>query len=319
MAVYTHVDHNTLANFLKRYDLGTVVTFKGIAEGVENSNYLLETEQNRFILTLYEKRANPADLPYFLDLMDHLANAGLPAPRPIKDTSGKALQSLLGKPACLISFLPGVSVDAPSEDHCASMGTMLAKMHRALSGFEQKRANDLSLDGWIALTNKTVTAADTVKEGLGSFIREEISFLQENWPQNLPCGTIHADLFPDNILFTDHQITGLIDFYFGCTDVLAYDLAVCINAWCFDNKHRFIAAKAKRLTEMYDVERHLTGPEINAMPILCRGAALRFLLTRLYDWLNPVEGAVVRPKDPLDYLTRLKFHQNVKDTASYVV
>lgn len=319
MAVYTHVDDRTLSAFLAKYDLGKPILFKGIAEGVENSNYLLETDKTRLILTLYEKRANPEDLPYFLNMMEHLADAGLPAPRPIRDNEGVALQTLKDRPACLIAFLQGVSVDNTDEDHCAAMGTSLAKMHLAFEGFKETRPNDLSLANWKQLAEKTNAGADTVQAGLSNIIEQEIRFLEDHWPTDLPTGTIHADLFPDNVLFTDHDITGLIDFYFGCTDMLAYDLSVCINAWCFDEQHRFVAGKAKRLTEMYDAMRPLSGPEVEALPILCRGSAMRFLLTRLYDWLNPVEGAVVRPKNPLEYLARLKFHQQVKDAASYVV
>lgn len=319
MAVYTHVDDQTLADFLKRYDLGAATSFKGIAEGVENSNYLLETEKTRLILTLYEKRANPEDLPYFLDLMEHLADAGLPAPLPMHDRDGAALQTLMGRPACLISFLKGVSVDDTNETQCAALGTMLARMHIALESFKQTRANDLSLTGWQKLAQETADRADEVMTGLSAIVSDEIAFLEAHWPQGLPTGTIHADLFPDNVLFTGNEITGLIDFYFGCTDMLAYDLAVCINAWCFDGQHRFMPGKAKRLVEMYDAKRPMGGAEVTALPILCRGAAMRFLLTRLYDWLNPVEGAVVRPKDPLEYLAKLRFHQSVKDTASYVV
>ena len=319
MAVYTHVDDKTLSAFLAGYDLGQATSFKGIAEGVENSNYFLETEKARLVLTLYEKRANPDDLPYFLDLMEHLAQADVPSPLPVRDKNGKALQTLCGKPACIISFLNGVSVDDADESHCAAVGSMLAKMHYAASDFTAVRPNDLSIEGWRTLADKIVARADTVQEGLAEIIASEMEFLEQNWPTKLQIGTIHADLFPDNILFTDHTITGVIDFYFGCTDFLAYDLAVCINAWCFDQHLQFAPGRAKRLTEMYDIGRSMSGAEIAALPILCRGAAMRFLLTRLHDWLNPVEGAVVRPKNPLDYLARLKFHQKVKDTAAYVV
>lgn len=319
MAVYTHVDDKTLVRFLAGYNLGQATSFKGIAEGVENSNYFLETEKARLILTLYEKRTHPKDLPYFLDLMEHLARAGVPSPLPVRDNEGKALQTLNGKPACIISFLSGVSVDDADEGHCAAVGSMLADMHKATANFETIRQNGLSLSGWRELADKTLPHADKVQAGLSGEIAAEMDFLEQTWPTDLPTGTIHADLFPDNILFTNHKITGVIDFYFGCTDMLAYDLAVCINAWCFDEKLLFIPGRAKRLTEMYDIGRNMTGGEVAALPILCRGAAMRFLLTRLYDWLNPVEGAVVRPKNPLDYLTRLKFHQNAKDTATYVV
>tara|TARA_R110002096_G_scaffold190444_6_gene371557 strand:- start:400 stop:1359 length:960 start_codon:yes stop_codon:yes gene_type:complete len=319
MAVYTQVDDLTLNAFLSKYDIGTATSFKGIAEGVENSNYLLATTKGQYILTLYEKRANPEDLPYFIDMMEHLASKGLSAPLPIRDKKGEALQTLAGKPACIISFLTGVSVDHMSEDHCAELGITLAKMHTALSDYPVERPNDLSLDGWKQLFSDTKNRADEVATGLKDLIETELEFLTKNWPTDLPTGTIHADLFPDNVLFSDTKITGIIDFYFGCTDSLIYDLAVCINAWCFNTNHEFEAAKAKRLVEMYDIERKLSPAEIDALPILCRGAALRFLLTRLYDWLNPVAGAVVRPKDPMDYIKRLEFHQNVKDTASYVV
>ena len=319
MAVYTQVDDITLSNFLATYDVGTATSFKGIAEGVENSNYLLETTEGQFILTLYEKRANPADLPYFLDMMEHLASKGLPAPLPIHDKKGAALQKLAGKPACMISFLKGVSVDHTSPEHCAELGLTLAKMHGALADYAVQRENDLSIDGWKALFEKVRSGANSVEPGLEKLIESELVYLSEQWPKNLPKGTIHADLFPDNILFTGLKITGVIDFYFGCTDTLAYDLAICINAWCFDDAHDFVAEKAKRMIEMYDVERSLSPAEIEAMPTLCRGAALRFLLTRLYDWLNPVEGAVVRPKRPDDYIKRLKFHQQITDTAHYVV
>jgi len=319
MAVYTHVDDKTLATFLAGYDLGQATSFKGIAEGVENSNYFLETEKARLVLTLYEKRANPNDLPYFLELMEHLAKAGIPSPLPVRDNQGNALQTLMNRPACIISFLKGVSLDDADKDHCAALGAMLAEMHKAAADFKGVRQNELSLGGWKYLAEKTLPYADTVQTGLSEEIKAELAFLEQNWPTDLPTGTIHADLFPDNVLFTDHKITGVIDFYFGCTDLLAYDLAVCINAWCFNQNQQFVPERAKRLTEMYDINRNMTGGEVTALPILCRGAAMRFLLTRLYDWLNPVKGAVVKPKNPLGYLTRLKFHQNVRDTAAYVV
>lgn len=319
MAVYTQVDDQTLSEFLSKYDVGQAISFKGIAEGVENSNYLLETTRDRFILTLYEKRANPDDLPYFLDMMEHLADKGVNAPLPIRDKSGASLQILAGRPACMISFLTGVSINHISESHCAELGETLAKMHLALESYEPERKNDLSLDGWKKLAGETQNRADEVMPGLSALISHELAFLSENWPTDLPKGNIHADLFPDNVLFTGETITGLIDFYFGCTDFLAYDIAICINAWCFDANHRFEANKAKRLVEMYDAYKSLSQQELNALPILCRGAAMRFLLTRLYDWLNPVADAVVRPKNPAEYVEKLKFHQDVKDAAAYVV
>ncbi|WP_262690289.1 homoserine kinase [Kordiimonas aestuarii] len=319
MAVYTQVDDRTLAEFLSGYDVGSAISFKGIAEGVENSNYLLETTSARFILTLYEKRADPEDLPYFLNMMEHLAEHDIPSPLPIRDKRGDALKMLAGRPACLISFLSGVSVNYPSPDQCAALGAMLARMHTATEGFAEVRENNLSLEGWHTLAEATHARADKVMPGLAALIDDELTYLDANWPPGLPKGTIHADLFPDNVLFTGDEITGVIDFYFGCTDYFAYDIAVCINAWCFDGQQRFDAVRAKRLTELYDTHKRLSGPEVAALPTLCRGAALRFLLTRLYDWLNPVKDAVVKPHDPMEYVRKLKFHQQVRDAADYVV
>lgn len=319
MAVYTHVDAEMLAEFLSGYDIGTPLAFKGIAEGIENSNYFLQTDVGRYILTLYERRASAEDLPYFLNLMDHLADAGIACPLPVKDKRGISLQKLNGKNACIISFLDGVSVSHPTPDHCASVGVALANMHIAADSYPATRKNDLSLQGWKDLAGDVRDKADTIFDGLSLLIDDEIAYLEANWPRDLPFGLIHADLFPDNILFTGDKLTGIIDFYFACTDMLVYDLAICINAWCFDDSHNFQTSHAKRMTEMYDITRALTPAEIKALPIVCRGAALRFLLTRTYDWLNPVSDALVSAKDPMDYVKRLKFHQNVKDAADYVI
>lgn len=319
MAVYTHIDAEMLADFLKGYDIGSPLVFKGIAEGVSNSNYFLQTDVARYILTLYEMRANTHDLPYFLNVMHHLADAGLPCPLPVEDKKGIALQKLAGKAACIISFLDGVSVSHPTADQCASVGKVLAEMHVAAESFSDTRANDLSLAGWKEMAGSVHDRADIIMPGLAKLIDDEIAYLQEHWPQNLPTGLIHADLFPDNVLFTGDKLTGIIDFYFACSDMFAFDIATCINAWCFDDEHTFQTSHAKRLTEMYDMYRSLTAAEVNAMPILCRGAALRFLLTRTYDWLNPVSDALVSVKDPMEYVKKLQFHQQVKDAADYVI
>ncbi|WP_374764382.1 homoserine kinase [Yunchengibacter salinarum] len=306
MAVYTAVSGADLERFLAAYDLGAPLSFKGIAEGVENSNYFLETEAGRFILTLYEKRANPDDLPYFLDLMAHLAAHGLPAPPPIPDRTGRMLQSLAGRPACLISFLTGTEAATITPDHTRAVGAALAHMHRATADFPRQRANDLSLAGWQALWAEIdPVAAESVHAGLGGRIEAELAHLATAWPARLPTGTIHADLFPDNVLFTGTTVTGLIDFYFACTDFLAYDLAVCLNAWCINDAGTLDPALQDGLIAGYESVRALDGKEKAHLPLLARGAALRFLLTRLYDWLNPVEGAMVRAKDPRPYLHRL--------------
>lgn len=319
MAVYTHIDAEMLADFLKGYDIGSPLVFKGIAEGISNSNYFLQTDVARYILTLYEMRANTHDLPYFLNVMHHLADAGLPCPLPVEDKKGIALQKLAGKDACIISFLDGVSVSHPTADQCASVGKVLAEMHVAAESFGDTRANDLSLAGWRDIADSVHDRAASIMPGLAKLIDDEIAYLQEHWPQNLPTGLIHADLFPDNVLFTGDKLTGIIDFYFACSDIFAFDIATCINAWCFDDEHNFKTSHAKRLTEMYDMYRPLTAAEVNALPILCRGAALRFLVTRTYDWLNPVSDALVSVKDPVEYVKKLQFHQQVKDAADYVI
>lgn len=319
MAVYTHIDAEMLEKFLLRYDIGSPLVFKGIAEGVSNSNYFLQTDLSRYILTLYEMRANTKDLPYFLDVMHHLSEAGLPCPLPVEDKKGIALQKLAGKDACIISFLDGVSVSHPTPDQCASVGQVMAKMHMSAESFNETRVNDMALSGWQDMAASVRDKADTIMDGLSQLIDDEITYLQAHWPKNLPSGLIHADLFPDNVLFTGDKLTGIIDFYFACTDMFAFDIAIGINAWCFDDEHMFQTSHAKRLTEMYDMVRPLSPAEVTALPILCRGAALRFLLTRTYDWLNPVSDALVSAKDPLDYVKRLQFHQQVKDAADYVI
>jgi homoserine kinase type II len=319
MAVYTHIDAELLAKFLSGYDIGAPLVFKGIAEGISNSNYFLQTDVDRYILTLYEMRANTKDLPYFLDVMHHLADAGLPCPLPVDDKKGVSLQKLADRDACIISFLDGVSVSHPTAEQCASVGKVLADMHVAAGSFTQSRDNELSVQGWKDLASSVRDQADTITPGLAKLIDDEIAYLEDHWPTDLPSGLVHADLFPDNVLFTGDKLTGIIDFYFACSDMFAYDIAVCINAWCFDEDHQFLTSHAKRLTEMYDIVRPLTAAEVEALPILCRGAAMRFLITRVYDWLNPVSDAIVRAKDPLDYVKRLAFHQHVKDAADYVI
>lgn len=317
MAVYTEVSDEDLQVFVAEYDIGSVVACKGIAEGVENSNYLLETDRDTFILTLYEKRVVPADLPFFLGLLDHLAAAGVPCPTPIHGRDGVALRHLCGRPAALVSFLRGLWPRRIQPVHCAELGAGLARMHLASRGFEVRRANDLSLDGWQRLFEATRDRADTVRPGLADEIRSELDDLAAVWPRELPRGVIHADLFPDNVFFIDGRLSGLIDFYFACEDFLAYDIAVCLNAWCFERDGSFNATKARLLLSNYGRVRPLGEDELAALPILARGSALRFLLTRLFDWLNRQEGAFVTPKDPVEYLHKLRFHRSVTGPGDY--
>jgi homoserine kinase type II len=317
MAVYTEVTDTDVAAFLADYDLGTVLSLKGIAEGVENSNYLLVTTAGRYILTLYEKRVDESDLPFFLGLMEHLAARGIACPEPIAAKTGHCLGRLAGRPAVVVSFLDGLWPRRIQTWHCGQLGEALARMHEAGADFAMRRPNDLSLAGWHGLADSCLDRADEVRPGLAAGIRHELAALDGAWPDDLPVGLIHADLFPDNVFFRDDRLSGLIDFYFACTDMLAYDLAVCLNAWCFEDDGAFNVTKAHRLLSGYRERRALSAREIAALPILARGSALRFLLTRLYDWLNHPAGAFVKPKDPLEYWTRLRFHQRAGGSDAY--
>ncbi len=320
MAVYTDVAADELAEFLKRYDIGELLSYKGIAEGVENSNFLLHTTAGYFILTLYEKRVAKGDLPFFLNLMTHLASHGINCPQPVKSKSGEALSTLAGRPAAIINFLEGIWPRKPSAAHCAGVGQALAKMHLAGRDFGMTRANALSVSGWRPLFDAAASRADELQHGLRAFIAAELDHLENNvWPRNLPQGVIHADLFPDNVFFLGEQLSGIIDFTFACTDILAYDVAICLNAWCFESDYSFNVTKARAFLNAYGRERKLSDAEQDALPLLARGAALRFLLTRLVDFLNVPEGALVRPKDPLEYARKLRFQQGVTGMRDYGV
>jgi homoserine kinase type II len=311
MAVYTVVSDADLSAFLSTYDIGGARSLKGIAEGVENSNYLLHTDAGSFILTLYEKRVEAESLPFFIALMEHLAARGVDCPQPVRAKSGSSLGALSGRPAAIVTFLDGVCRTRPGVRDCAKLGAALARLHRAAADFSGARANALSLAAWPALFAPVRPRADDVATGLAAAIAGEIDFLATRWPRDLPRGVIHADLFPDNVLFLGEEISGLIDFYFACTDDLAYDLAICLNAWCFEPDGAFGLAKAAALFEGYRRIRALTPAEIDAIPVLARGAALRFALTRLIDWLNVPPGALVHPKDPVEYVGKLRFLQGV--------
>jgi homoserine kinase type II len=317
LAVYTPVDRATLAAFLAAYELGEVRSFEGIRQGVENTNYRLETTSGRYILTIYEKRVDPADLPFFLGLLDHLAARGVRCPLPVHGRDGAALRELAGKPAAIVTFLDGSETATITAAHTESLGRALAGLHEAGEGFALHRCNALSLAGWHELARRCRDRADQVEPGLARLIADELAWLEARWPSGLPQGVIHADLFPDNVFFEGTTVTGLIDFYFACDDLLAYDLAICVNAWAFDAADRLEPGLARALVRGYLARRRLSPAEIAAFPMLCRGAALRFLLTRLYDWLNRVDGALVRPKDPLEYARKLRHHQTLGDPEAY--
>ncbi len=319
MAVYTDVAAEDLADFLIHYDIGELLSYKGIAEGVENSNFLLHTSTGNYILTLYEKRVARGDLPFFLGLMQHLAMHGINCPQPVVNKNGEALGVLAGRPAVIVNFLEGVWPRKPNAAHCAGVGDALAKMHLAGADFAMSRANTLSVPGWRALYDAVAPRADGVQSGLSALLSTELDHLEKNWPRALPQGVIHADLFPDNVFFLGEKLSGLIDFYFACNDIQAYDIAICLNAWCFESDQAFNVTKARALLNAYETVRQLSTAERDSFPLLARGESIRFLLTRLVDSLNVPPGALVRPKDPLEYVRKLRFHQSVKSIKDYGV
>jgi homoserine kinase type II len=317
MAVYTEVADGDLEAFVAGYDIGTVLSAKGIAEGVENSNYLLVTTTGTFILTLYEKRVAPEDLPFFLGLMEHLATRGVNCPVPVHDRKGEALGKLAGRPAAIVTFLPGMWTRRPRIEHCAATGGLLAQVHRAAQDFTLRRENALSVRAWRPLFEKCLDGVDKVQAGLGDEIAAELNWLEAQWPSGLPEGVIHADLFPDNVFFLRGQVSGIIDFYFACNDMLAYDLAILLNAWCFESDGSLNVTKSRALLTAYRSLKPLSRAEVEALPLLARGAAMRFLLTRLYDWLTVPDEALVVPKDPLEYVRKLRFHRTAHDASAY--
>ena len=311
MAVYTDVGDEALSAFLAEYALGELIAFRGIAEGVENSNFSLRTSSGDYILTLYEKRVDPAELPWFLGLMRHLASRGVTCPQPIAGRDGVALRSLAARPAAITSFLPGVWPRRVRPEHCRPLGIALARLHDAGADYAAERGNALGPQAWPPLLEKCRATGDRVQPGLIAELDAALARILPAWPQDLPRGQIHADLFPDNVFFLQNSggrtLSGLIDFYFACTDLLAYDLAICLNAWCFEADLAFNVTKARLLLGGYESVRPLRPAERDALPVLAQGAAIRFLLTRLFDWVNTPDGALVTRKDPLEYLRRLRF------------
>lgn len=314
MAVYTEVSDAELEAFLAEYDIGSPVAFKGIAEGVENTNYVLTTDRGQYMVTLYERRVDPHDLPFFLGLMDHLAARGINCPRPIHARDGNALRTLAGKPAAVTSFLQGMWPRRMTVHHCGAVGEALAGFHLAGRDFALERPNALSVAGWRPLFE---SSRRHIAPALDRELSSELEFFEVNWPTALPAGVIHADLFNDNVFFLHERLSGIIDFYFACNDFLSYDVAICLNAWCFEPDNAFNTTKARALLQTYDKVRPLGEDERRAMPILARGSALRFMLTRLYDWVHTPPDALVKRKDPNEYLAKLRFHRSARSLADY--
>jgi len=317
MAVYTHLGAEDLAGLLAEYDVGELVSAKGIAEGVSNSNWLVETTQNRFILTMYERRIDTEDLPFFLSLLDHLAAANCPVPRTIHDSSGALSRKLDGKAVALIEFLSGVSPSAPNPAQAHAVGAALAKMHQTTTGYPERRQNDMGMDRWQFLADACGDAAlASISPELPAFIHAHLEQFPNLWPHGLPSGVVHADLFPDNVLFVGDKISGMIDFYFACTDAYAYDLAVTHAAWCFDQTGETFSPEISRaLIAGYESVRPLLPEERDCLPVLAKGAAMRFILSRADDWLNTPADALVERKDPMDFVRRLQFYDRTGHTA----
>jgi homoserine kinase type II len=317
MAVYTDITDEELAALLADFDLGAALSLKGVAEGVENSNFLLETEAGRYFLTIYEKRVRPEDLPFFLGLLRWVAERGFPSATPILDRQGRMLKTVRGKPAAIVSFLSGLSVRRPSVAHCREAGRGLADLHLAARGFPGERPNDLGQAAWAPLFAGLKAQADALKPGLAAVIDADLTALDAEWPRDLPSGVVHADYFPDNVFFKAGEFAGAIDFYFACVDALAYDIAVALNAWCFEADGSFNITAARALVAGYESRRPLSQAERAALPVLAHGAAMRFFLTRLHDWEATPDGALVKRKDPLEYERKLAVHRASHDLVLF--
>lgn len=319
MAVYTKVSNPDITQFLSHYYIGELVSLTEIAEGVENSNYILKTTNGTFILTLYEKRVNPAELPFFMNLTDYLADKGLPVPRPIKNKQGETLGDLCGRKCAIVEFLNGKDLKILTSDACYQVGQWLAKLHTVGMQCPHSRPNSMGQKTWADLYAQCdSTATAQFNPALPDLIRAELDYLDTAWNSlDLPTGIIHADLFPDNVFFTDGKFSGFIDFYFACNDVLLYDLAICLNAWCFEDHSCMNVTKASRILQGYNSVRPISDAEKQAFNTLLRGGAMRFLLSRLYDWVNTPEDALVQRKGPTEYVQKLKFHQGMESFNAY--
>jgi len=317
MAVYTDITEVELGGFLRDYEIGELLSYKGIAEGTENTNFLLHAGSGSYILTLYEKRVERADLPFFLGLMEHLSTRGVSCPLPVRRRDGTVIGELAGRPAAIVTFLEGIWPRRPTAAHCRAVGAALAELHLAGADFPLRRPNALAMQGWRTLWEGCVARADEVEPGLCAEVAADFALLEARWPAALPAGVIHADLFPDNVFFLGERLSGLIDFYFACNDFFAYDLATCLNAWCFERDHAFNLTKGTALLAGYQGVRPLGAEEIEALPLMARGSALRFMLTRLYDWLNGPDGAMISKRDPLEYVRKMRFHRRIASATEY--
>ena len=320
MAVYTKLSENNLKDFFSKYNLGKLLKFQGIQEGIENSNYFVKTDSGKFILTVYEKRVEEKDLPFFMGLMKNIFNENFPSPEPIINKNGNYITEIFGKKAAVVSFLEGTSKKNLTPGNCHEVGIYTAKLHMITKNLNIKRTNRLSVNSWRLIYRKIQRNCSKIYPDLTKIIERNLEVIEDQWPKNIPRGIIHADLFPDNIFFKGSKLTGIIDFYFSCYDFYALEIAICLNALCFEGKNEnlsFNVTKAKKFIDGYSSIRKLTEEEKESLKILCHGAAMRFLLTRVFDYLNLTEDALVKIKDPVEYLKRLEFHNSVKNYQDY--
>ena len=320
MAVYTKLSEEELKYFFSKYNLGKLLNYKEIKEGIENTNYFIQTEKGKFILTLYEKRVEEKDLPFFISLMRNLFDKNFPSPEPIINKNGNYISEILKKKAAVVSFLDGKAKKILNPNDCYEVGVSTAKLHIITKDLTGKRENKLSVNSWRKIYNKVEKDCSKIHANLPKVIKKNLEVIEKNWPKNIPAGIIHADLFPDNIFFKNNKLSGIIDYYFSCYDFYAFEIAICLNAFCFEGKNEnlsFNVTKSKKFIDGYSEKRKLTEEEKKSLKVLCQGAAIRFLLTRVFDYLNLTEGAIVKIKDPIEYLKRLEFHDNVENYQDY--
>ena len=318
MAVYTQISIDELNLFLSKYNIDKINEFSGIKGGTSNSNYLLTADNKKFILTIFEERTNQENLPFYFDLMNHLNAHDIKCPEVIKDKQGNFSNSIKQKHAVITSFLTGSSLEKIKPIHCSNLGLTIAKMHNASEKLNIKRENELGFDKLDIIIEKLKTDKKHIDDEKLKFIEDEFLFLSREISKDLPSGIIHADLFPDNIFFEENNLTGIIDFYFSCNDFYAYEIAICLNAWCFeDSNNEFNPTKAKYLLGSYNQERKFSNEEVEALPLLARASALRYLLTRLLDFYSHEDSDLILKKDPNEYISKLKFHQSVRKASEY--
>ena len=319
MAVYTKLEHQEVRQFLEQYNINNFKDYKGITEGVENTNYLIKTSEQDYILTIYEKRVDENDLPFFIKLLSYLSENKFPCPKPIANKNNEKINRIKNKNAALVTFLNGQSKNKITSEECFEIGKITAQLHEITKKFDSNRKNNLSIENWESIFEKTIKQKIDLDESIIKKTKNYLNFLKDKWPKNLPQGIIHADLFPDNIFFTNNKVSGIIDFYFACNDFFAYEIAICINSLCFDNNSTFNMTKAKNLIDGYTSIRTLSEDEKKYLPILSMGAAMRFFLTRLYDFYHTDNKADVKIKDPFEYLKKIEFHSTIKNFNEYFI